>query len=320
MQVLPEVIEGKDGHLFLVKSVHNILDHMQGRISIPEASLVNFYKNIEYRSGYCRSRGVLYKHFIYPDKITVLRDLFPLSIVSTFIDRYRPYFLPDVVDLTGCLVRGGGAKELFFKTDTHLTFDGKVVTSAEILSYFFNSDRVLQEKELAALKGEQKIMLGDLGGKMDPQITEMRFDIISRHIKRINNQVGANDGLVVVCLNREKLKSGAPRLLIFGDSFCERTLPLLAVRYGIVLFCRTRYFHPEIVEAFKPDHLITESAERYFSNVRLDDMAPRFDLVYGINGATYSANRDFYRAYNAILSYGRPAYYKFVSEFLRGSP
>ena len=312
-----EVLEGRNGNLFLIKSVHNILKHITGKIIVDENFKKNFQQNILARAEYCLDRNIQYKHFIYPDKISVLIDDFPIDDTISFSEMYKPFFTGDVVDLKDCLV-GEDATKYFFKTDTHLSFDGKVKTSMEILSYFFNFDSVEIEKKFNSFRGGEKEMLGDLGGKLDPKIYEKRYDIITKFLKRFNNQVGANDGLVIVCLNKDMLRNKEhKKLLIFGDSFCERTLPLLSYFYSEVLFCRSRYFHKEIVEMFEPDHLITESAERYFSSVRLDEEAPRFNLVYGLKGAKYSESTDFYRAYNAVLNPKSPQYTRFMSKFIK---
>jgi len=84
------------------------------------------------------------------------------------------------------------------------------------------------------------------------------------------------------------------------------------VFYSEILFCRTRYFHDEIATMFQPDHVITESAERYFSGVRLDESAPRFNLLYGLRGSDYSRDEGFYRAYNAVLNHGKSTYASFL--------
>lgn len=226
----------------------------------------------------------------------------------------------DVVDLHDCLLELGS--ESFFKTDTHLTFEGKVVTTKEILSHFFDKNFLTEQDvdfRLSSLKGSERLMLGDLGSKLEPRVQEKRYDINATNLKRFSNQVGANDGLAVVVFNKEKIKTlpkkESPRLLIFGDSFAERTLPLLGQVYQEILFCRSRYFHEEIIDIFKPDHVITESAERYFSSVRSDLMCPRFNLVYGLKGNRHSEDKEFYKAFNAVLNFGRPSYIQYMNRF-----
>ena len=314
--MVDEVIVGNDDQLFLAKSVHNILDHITGKIKIPESSLVNFYKNITNREAFCRERGIKYKHVIYPDKSTVMRSYFPISDITPFSVHYQPYYTNSVLDLQRCL---HDSDKHYFKTDTHLNFEGKKVTSIEIMKSFFDFDISDIESVYESFRGGKKLITGDLGSKMQPKIQEHRHEIVTRFLKRFHNQVGANDGFAVVCMNKDKLQeSSSKRLLIFGDSFCERSLQFFAYFYSEVLFCRSRYFHDEIVNMFQPDHIITESAERYFSNVRIDELAPRFNLVYGLKGAGYSDNKEFYMALNAVLNFGRIQHSLFIHKFLYG--
>ncbi len=312
-----EILKGKDDILFLTKSIHRILEHITGKINIPESSKVNFFENINSRASYCQRKEILYKHIIYPDKISVLSDYFPIKKITSFCELYEPFFTEDVFDLKECL-KDGSPTKYFFKTDTHLSFEGKVKTSIEILKFFFEFNSKEIKNIFLSFKGAESTMLGDLGSKLTPPVNEKRFEIRASFLKRFNNQVGANDGLVIVCLNKEKLKKETyKRLLIFGDSFCERTLPFLAYFYSEVLFCRSRYFHKEIVDMYRPDHVITESAERYFSSVRSDIMAPRFNLVYGLKGAKYSENKEFYRVFNAILNRNTLQYKIYIKNFLK---
>lgn len=313
---MEEVVSGKDSVLFLTGSVHKIIDHMTGKISIPEYSLVNFHKNLESRKKYCDDRGINYRHVIYPDKISVMRSFFPIKELVTYSDRYRPYYNESVLDLQDHIP---DENKYFFETDTHLNFEGKVETSLVILKEFFDLDEGAVRNVFSTFKGEQQEMVGDLGGKLDPVRKEVRYEIKTSFLKRYHNQVGGNDGFAVICLNKEKLKErGARRLLIFGDSFCERTLQFLSYMYSEILFCRSRYFHEEIVDMFKPDDVISESAERYFSGVRLDELSPRFNLIYGLKSSGFSKDEQFYVAMNAVLNYGRPQHKVFVHRFLSG--
>jgi len=314
--MIDEVIEGRDEVLFLAGSVHKILEHLTGRVTIQKSSFEAFRENIISRSKYCAERGIKYKHVIYPDKATVMRSYFPIDNIIGFTDQYRDFFTPDVIDLGLSLP---DSTEHFFKTDTHLNFDGKVKTTIDVMQQFFELDAVNARVALESFRGRSTVMNGDLGSKLPVPRTEERFDIRTDFLKRYHNQAGANDGFTVVCFNKEKMqKEEGKRLLIFGDSFCERSLQFYAYFYSEILFCRTRYFHDEIVAMYKPDHLITESAERYFSHVRLDNVAPRFDLIYGLRGFKYVENVDFYRAFNAVLNFGRPQYREYTKSFLDG--
>jgi hypothetical protein len=96
---MEEVIEGKDGVLFLAKSLHNIVDHITGKKTIPQISFENFHQNLINRAVYCKNNGIEYKHVIYPDKSTVMKSYFPITGTTSFSDQYKPYFTEKVLDL-----------------------------------------------------------------------------------------------------------------------------------------------------------------------------------------------------------------------------
>lgn len=311
---MDDVIIGRDGSMFLATSVHNILDHLTGKREIAPVSIENFGRNIVNRAAWCRERGVTYRHVIYPDKTSVMKSYFPISGTRSFSERYQHLFDENVIDLTEHLP---DSDTHFLRTDTHLNFTGKVETTLAVMQQFQDVDEATARQWLMDCRGDPYEYLGDLGSKVSPKQTETHFRVVNRKVKTFNNQVGANDGLTIVTFNLERLKRREnKRLLVFGDSFVERSLKLFSCFYSEILFCRTRYFHDEIALMFKPDHIITESAERYFSCVRLDEQATRFNLLYGLRGFNYSKDENFYKAYNAVLSFGREAHGVFVSRLL----
>lgn len=312
---MDDVIIGRDDVMFLATSIHNILEHLTGKREILPESIDNFRRNIENRSSWCRERGIAYRHVIYPDKSTVMKSYFPVNGTRSFSDRYCHLFDENVIDLSEHLP---DSDTHFLRTDTHLNFSGKIDTTLAVMREFqvFNDSEV--RYRLMECRGQSYEYLGDLGSKVVPKQTEVHFRVVNRAVKVFNNQVGANDGLTIVAFNLDLLKSKeSRRLLVFGDSFIERAILLFACFYSEILFCRTRYFHDEIAIMFKPNHIITESAERYFSHVRLDNAATRFNLLYGLRGIDYSKDQDFYKAYNASLSYGRDAHVIFVNRLLK---
>lgn len=315
---MDEILIGKNGVLFHATSVHKILEHITGRIAIDPKSFENFSFNIKNREKICLERNIKYRHVVFPDKSTVMRSYFPIADIVPFSSHYRPYYTDSVLDLADYLPDSDAHYQ---SVDTHLNFDGMVKTTVEIMKTFIQlDDEVEVMRILSSYRGPAREVTGDLGSKMNPPQTGILNDISTKFAKRYNNQVGANDGLAIVCLNRDMLGRGERRrLLVFADSFMERSLQLFAHFYSEILFCRSRYLHEEVVDMFKPDHLITASAERYFSYVRLDEVAPRFDLIYGLRGHKYSSNLDFYTAYNAVLNFGKPQYDIFIKRFLMGA-
>ncbi len=309
------VIQGQEKYLFLGETPHNYNEIIQGKLSLSEKSLNIFKNNIKGRSEYCKEKGIAYKHFIFPEKTNVLAHLYPHKIVNNILEQSQDYFTKEVIDLSATL------KSIDFpylKTDTHLSFDGEVASSIKILSNFFMFEHEKIKNIFEGFKDKGIEVFCDLGRKLKPQLKEVRYTKKTGFLQRYHNRAGVNDGLFILCLNKEKLKNGeSKRLLIFGDSFMEFNLQFLSYFYSEILFCRTRYFHKEMVEMFKPDDLITENIERYLASINSDDEAPIFNLMYGIRGIESPINAVVYEAYNANLLFGRKPYKEFLNKFLQ---
>lgn len=309
-----EVIVGKNGYLYLGKGGHNIIDYITGSKKIDKQSFINFEDNIKHRSDFCLKNNIKYKHFIYPCKHSIMKHNFPIKEYTSLIDFYKPYFTKDVVDMRDVL--NGQTIPVYLKKDTHLNFNGLKIsvkyTFEKLLKKYKNYDDIFD-----ACKNISQETAGDLGSKIIPIESEKRATIKTVwNLKRFNNRSGkGNDGLIHIVFNVNKLnRFEFNRCVIFGDSFSYLNLPLLSYEFSEILFMRTRYFHEEIVSMFKPDVVISQNVERYFSYVDSDNNAPRFNLLYGLKGTQYVEDSSFYEAYNAILNYGKKPYWDLISK------
>lgn len=267
-----------------------------------------FEANLERRTRICADRGITYRHVVFPDKGSALRGAYPGEVAASYTDAYRAVFSDRVLDLEPAL----SDETSFLFSDTHLSVQGMVRSTLAIAASVHDFDVGEARRDLNDLLGAEYEVAGDLGRKLDPPITETHRHVLGRYLKRYDNRIGANDGHCIVGFNLRRVDAVPPqRLLIFGDSFLELGLPMLSYFFSDVVFCRSRFFHAEMVDMVKPDVVITESAERYFSSVRADLEAPRFLLYYGVRGLKYPEDSDFYTALNAALNYPGPQYRRF---------
>src|SRR5690606_14012195 len=158
--------------------------------------------------------------------ITALSDYFPIKKGHPFYERYLNAFNEKVINLLPYIKNN---PEAYLRTDTHLSFEGKVITSSVILNEFMSSEINFLADALNELRGDEYEYLGDLGSKIEPKECEVHYKIRFKNIKRFDNMVGANDGLCHVYFNYENLNSkNKRRLLVFSVSFMKRMLQLIA--------------------------------------------------------------------------------------------
>jgi hypothetical protein len=163
------------------------------------------------------------------------------------------------------------------KTDTHYSAIGNLAITKEIGAAMFPDLAQVGSSKIAHCIVEQDTFSGDLGRKLSPSPTETTWLLATPPFPFTvgsNGVQGGNDGICMLIRSPQSLST--KKLLIFGDSFFRAMLPMLAVFYRSIVFCRTRFFHYELIEAVNPDHVLCGIAERYLSQCLADAKRPHF--------------------------------------------
>jgi hypothetical protein len=168
---------------------------------------------------------------------------------------------------------------------------------------------------------KQGVWSGDLGSKLDPPRKETRISFLPpRPITRFNNQlVTANDGICDIFVN-PSLVGNSPRALVFGDSLARGLVPMMTRIFGMVLFCRSRYVHDEIVLGFRPQLVISQNAERYLSKVSHDDERPPFLLYPSLRTEPVPVPSLFAKLMTTCMAVDRPPFHRFIEQIQQGIP
>ncbi|MCB1686976.1 MAG: hypothetical protein KDI33_00740 [Halioglobus sp.] len=301
------VLVTKTGELFLVGGQHPVFvkDSSQ-ELKIEDSSKNNLVRNISNRKAIFQKKDILYKHVVFPDKHNVYSKQFPIdveSLMSKYIG-HPGYPSDDVIYPIDRLQELG--KPSFIRTETHMT----EYACHELAHYFLSEiDSQFCTPKLS-LTYKNATIEGDLGTKLQPK----RYSIIEiasrpKGIKRWTNGISGNDGLMDIYqnINTDYRK----RILIFGDSFFRTIAEFMAMYSPQVTFCRSRYVHYELVTSIKPDIVFSGNVERYLSFVNSDAVRPNFLLYPQLNNQQVNPSEGFWKALNALLSYGRPGYKAF---------
>src|SRR5262249_38488452 len=109
------------------------------------------------------------------------------------------------------------ASRAFLKTDTHMTEEGNLLIAKEILGRLVGGKHEDAIYDLLSSITEESDWIGDLGGRFDPPIKEVR-KVLKRKsgIKWYHNNVsGGNNGIIDIIFRNEPYYQ--KRLLVFGD-------------------------------------------------------------------------------------------------------
>ena len=113
-----------------------------------------------------------------------------------------------------------------------------------------------------AVQFQTRIGPGDLGDKLEPQVTGLHTDCTLRKpaARKLWDNGVPNRGYMAYWRNRN---TALPRGLLFMDSYGWKLQHFLAESFSELFILHTPYYEPEAVAAFGPDVIISEMAERF---------------------------------------------------------
>jgi hypothetical protein len=324
-----DVLQGKEGFLFLSGGRHQPLRFTEAGEKIKSESLKNFWLNIHRRKSMLTRRGIRFAHLIAPDKQNVCRDAFPIKISRFLGDEYLKAAPSDELKQIVCYPRESLYKDYqqhCYRVDTHYRTSGSMLMLNQLLSQLegIESEKLLPL--ISQINLDRHIdWEGDLGSKMSPPWTEERASLVlPKSIRKFSNRLaGGNNGIIDLYINcsflEEKPRQGLGRVLVFGDSYGRDLSSCLSLACQEVLFMGTPFLHPEVVDAMKPDIVLTENAERYLSWVRLDEDRPFFFLFPFLKDNTCEMDKEMAEALSAVLSFRRKPYTQFMDSLLNST-
>ncbi|MBY5935540.1 hypothetical protein KUV51_21205 [Tateyamaria omphalii] len=274
----PDIFVTDDRMMVLTGGDHSVLDYCQGRAAPGPDDIARFFKAIDQRTAWATRRGIPYGYWVFPDKVIALGPKLARlgPVASLFETHYRgaPAWKDNLpVHYPLDLVADQG--DAFPRTDTHYSNRGLVTLTSAILDSLTPGQGAAFRTAADSARWGEKKLAGDLGVKFEPPVRE-RVEVLRLPIEAsvLNNGLSRNNGVMslVECPQAQTDKT----LLIFGDSFFRQMLPLLAWQFRRIVFCRTQFFHYELVEAVAPDVILQGTAERYLAGYAGDAGRPHF--------------------------------------------
>tara|TARA_R110002020_G_scaffold216321_2_gene423779 strand:- start:2419 stop:3291 length:873 start_codon:yes stop_codon:yes gene_type:complete len=273
--------------LFLKKGKHDVLNYFTGK-KPSEVSINNFWNNIKSRSDYCQKLNIDYQHYIFPDKIYSLRSNIDRDIISLYKSSYELKINAEPVNFIEFNLEE--AEDCYLRGDTHLSAKGNEIALSKMIieENYIEKFKIDKVDFIKAQKG----FVGDLSSKLTEKITEVKLNYVNPNVeKHTNGLVSGNNGIIDIYVNETAIWD--KKLLIFGDSFFRNMLNELSYFYSEIIFCRTPFFHYEVVERCSPDVVFTGNAERYLSFVNEDKYRNDFFLIPLINRIKDNPSRGF---------------------------
>ena len=303
--------QGKDGWLFLLHGSNNVIAQYKKTDDV-RALRWQWRHIISTRERHLRSMGIIYRHFAIPEKLAIYDNLVgdfkvdPRLSPAVRLYRQDPYYSKHplravniakyirrrsrwrktIIDLVQPMRKVRDTRQLFYKTDSHWAFDGRLVAYHEICRRLGATPHMdFAQRKIQHFPDRP----GDLGAACSPNITEdMIAIVVARDAEQIyaspivhHRECNANyqtlhSGAHVIFRNTKALD---PRVVVlFGDSY-SHFVPIMLTAMLAETFYELHFIWSTSVDygyiaKVKPDIVLTEMAERFM--YRLPD--DQFDL------------------------------------------
>ena len=283
------VEKGLDGWLFLIGGSNPFLPFLNGEESLAPETVQAWSHLLRGRQQAFAEKGIKYIHIFAPEKLSIYPEKFRENLTS---DKCHSQVLSEklgslFLNLVPFLQRTKTKVDCYNKTDSHWNFYGCFAAYQKLMFAL----SLPADNSLLNIPRKEKDVVWDLGAHFDPPIREKsRIPSLPRHAIRIHanapvlykehtrryNEPGLHVGSAAVFRNTHA--TVAQRVMLFGDSFSEyrphMLTGLLAETFAEVHFvwsCGSIDF--AYIDAFKPDIVISETAERFVTTLPTNDFS-----------------------------------------------
>lgn len=261
-----QVIQGKDGWLYLDNDTNNSVDQYTGRLRLGQDELGRWAAYLDESAALAGTLGARHAVVVAASKEQVLPEFYPharaaVTVHEQVLGLARPEH--GLVDTAALLAARDDKETCFIKTDTHWTDRGAREACLSTLAAL-GLDAAQALAVFANDKYYSASFIGDLGTKLRPPAgapTEFLRAPAATDGAAFDNEL-PNIGRVLVFENADAPWPNS--LLLFGASSSYRML-----RYLKRLFRRIVFVHsagnvdPQIVQHERPDYLVMQTTARF---------------------------------------------------------
>jgi len=267
-------IVGKEGHLFIKDGANKWADQIKG-LHPNLISSSDIYENLLKERLYKLSmKGIKYFHVIYPEKDVIYPELSPNldgiviseDRIASKLEQSKSNFLiyprNDLLELK----KYG---YLFLKRNSHLNFFGGYFSALAVVKKMG-----FELPSLSQVKYKLYKWPDDLSLKFAPALVTTRPVLIHPGVESLLSEGISGGHVGKKLLHKNDNAITGERVLLFGDSYSWNPdaglAKFLSFIFKEVLFVWNTKIDYFLVDEFKPDIVITESAERFHINPPVD--------------------------------------------------
>jgi len=283
-----KVLVGRDGWLYYNDVTDNDpIATYQGTNLLTDDQVAAARSALIAWRDWLQARGIAFVVCVAPEKTSIYPEYLPTGFAThtprTRIDQLLAACAgPDgveIVDLRGPLLQAKQSSPLplYFRTDTHWNAAGAAVGASVLLQALHSRLPAIAPLTATDFPTELRpAPPGDLA-RMIGVPTGLR-DWTAAYPSRADamvQSVSPERGKVVVEQDRPGLP--LPRALFFRDSFASGLIPFLSPDFSRAVYIWDHQLDPRLIEAEKPNVVVLEMVERYFS--RTVDLLPPDEVL-----------------------------------------
>jgi hypothetical protein len=287
----PQLVEGRDGWIFYRAELipdGEVLTDFLGQAQPSASTVATWCGTLAERRRWLAARGAAAVVTIAPNKETLYADMLPDDLARkrgrTRLDALTDACGDEVLDLRAPLAQARREHPVYYRAGTHWTSQGAYVGYAAILAALTRAGRTVTPiPRLAFVRRPEPNADNWLADRYRPPVDNddgldpiRSFPACYRAGERCvpllfpgwrvlstTEWNAANHSRIV----SEQARPDLPSAVVFHDSFASFWLmPLLAQHFRRVVFAWGS-FDPALVEAERPDVVISEAVERYLKLV-----------------------------------------------------
>jgi hypothetical protein len=257
-----KVIEGRDGWLFLDNDSNRTWDQFEGRLRLSLPQIDEWSSELFRRAALQCGR---FRFAISPSKETVYPEFIPSRFkraivtpidVITRLARGAGFH----VELRDELSRAKQSRDVYDEGDTHWNQYGALIAANMLLRAVG-----LEPYPEDACAISTRFIMQDLGRQLDPpretEAVICRPKNPTAYCEWTNGVT--NRGHMARYVSALKEKDHLPKMMIFGDSFADGTLPFLSERAAQLIRIHTTSVDRQMVKDEAPDVVFSLVTERF---------------------------------------------------------
>ena len=268
----PDVLLGRKGWLFY--GTDGAVDDFTSARPFSSPELEEWRSTLQDTRDWLAARGIAYVFLIAPDKYWVYPEVMPdglagnqgQSRIDQLVADLRAHSTVPVVDVREALAAARAADRVYHLTDTHWNDLGAFVAYQQVMRAV-EAQAGLRSKERSELELRavprsgmdlaRMLGLGQVLVEEDLQL-EPKDGRLSRVVEPARSSRALMDPRVVT-----EGPAGAPRAVVFRDSFGSAMIPFLAEHFSRAVYLWQNNFDPAVVIDERPAVVIQEWVGRH---------------------------------------------------------